>query len=296
MKNKYIKDFWENNPVGENLIIKELDWNKHFQKYDDYRYKTESHILFELDKIDFKEKKVLEIGIGQASDSEQIIKRGGKWNGLDLTEASIERAKMRFKIKKLKFEEIKLGSCTKIPWPDNYFDLIYSHGVLHHVPEIKLAQEEISRVLKSEGKLIIMLYNKISLNYYLSISVIRRLGLLFIFLLNHLKLYTPSENTVFHKHLMNLKKKGIKNYFNMKNFINYNTDGPNNPYSKVYTKSIIANDFSKFYITSTNCHFLNERHFPGIKILPIKIRNFLSSKFGWHLWANLKNNETSSTK
>ena len=99
MKNNYIKDFWENNPVGENLIIKESDWNKHFQKYDDYRYKTESHILFELDKIDFKEKKVLEIGIGQASDSEQIIKRGGKWNGLDLTEASIERAKIRFQIK-----------------------------------------------------------------------------------------------------------------------------------------------------------------------------------------------------
>ena len=50
---------------------------------------------------------------------------------------------------------------------------MFSLGVLHHIPEIDRAQREIARVLKSDGELIAMLYAKVSLNYLLSIAVLR---------------------------------------------------------------------------------------------------------------------------
>jgi ubiquinone/menaquinone biosynthesis C-methylase UbiE len=43
------------------------------------------------------------------------------------------------------------------------FDIIYSWGVLHHTPDMQKAIDEIYRVLKPEGKVIIMMYNRYSL-------------------------------------------------------------------------------------------------------------------------------------
>ncbi|MEO2177614.1 MAG: hypothetical protein ABGY96_26450, partial [bacterium] len=89
-KERDIQDFWQENPVGENLTGKNEDWVEHFKLYDAFRYRTEGHILGELDKIDFQDKTVLEIGIGQAADSIQIAQRGATWSGLDLTEAAVK--------------------------------------------------------------------------------------------------------------------------------------------------------------------------------------------------------------
>ena len=209
--NEEIKKFWEDNPCGENLIGRKDKWEIHFENYDRFRYSTESHILQELNGIDFQNKYVLEIGIGQATDSEQIVNRGGIWNGLDITDAAIERAKTRFSINKIKYGEIKKGSALEIPWPDNTFDIVYSHGVLHHIKNIDVVQREISRVLKPNGRLIIMLYHKNSLNYWISIQCIRRVSLLIIFLLNKLNLKIFKNQTIY-SHLNNIKKYGLFEY------------------------------------------------------------------------------------
>ena len=69
-----IKEFWNTHPCGEKLIdeLKD-DYENFFRRYDAFRYSHESHIPRCLDQIDFKNKKVLEIGLGQGADSEQII-------------------------------------------------------------------------------------------------------------------------------------------------------------------------------------------------------------------------------
>ena len=288
---KEIKNFWQENPVGENLVPRDKDWENHFKNYDDFRYKTEGHILSELDSIDFKNKKVLEIGVGQASDSYQIAIRGGIWHGLDLTDAAKERAQKRFEIANQPYGEVKVGSATEIPWPDDYFDIVYSHGVLHHIPNIKKTQTEISRVLKTQGKLVIMLYHKSSLNYWISILLIRRLGLLIISLLNKLKLFKPNHDTLIGKHLKNAKQFGIFKYLKPSNFIHSNTDGPENPYSRVYRLEDMKETFSCLKLEESRCHFINERHFPGIKYLPNNIKKIIERNFGWHIWGYFSNNK-----
>jgi SAM-dependent methyltransferase len=95
---------------------------------------------------------------------------------LDLTQELVDRMRMRTEIHELPIEDIKVGSALEIPYADRQFDVVFSHGVLHHI-QIRPAEAEIRRVLKSTGSPIIMVYAKHSLNYQVSIRIIRRLGL-----------------------------------------------------------------------------------------------------------------------
>lgn len=77
-----------------------------FERYDAYRYRTEAHILRCLDGIGFNGKKTLEICLRQGADSQQIIRRGAVWLGLDLTSESVERGKVRSTTRRLPFETV----------------------------------------------------------------------------------------------------------------------------------------------------------------------------------------------
>ena len=63
----------------------------------------------------------------------------------------------------------------KIYLSDNYFDVVWSWGVIHH-GQIQKCCKEIERVLKKEGKLFSMLYNRNSM--YNWVNVILRYGIL----------------------------------------------------------------------------------------------------------------------
>ncbi len=278
---KEIKDFWQSHPCGAELVgdlsseSKET-YEDFFKRYDDYRYQIEPHILRNINEIDYNKKRVLEIGLGQGADAEQIIKQGGIYSGVDLTEESVKRTKMRFSLHNLSFEEVKHGSVLNLPFlGDNLFDIVFSHGVLHHVPNIKAAEKEIFRVLKPEGKLIVMLYAKKSLNYKFSISIFRRLGLLILYFLR------INIGGIYQEHLKQAKQKGIWNYLKMRNFIHVNTDGFSNPYSKVYCLSDVEKDFPNFSIVQYHQEFM---HAPPLKVKWLRLEKWL----GWHLWVEMK--------
>ena len=275
-----IQDFWQTHPCGAELVgdlsdKSKDDYQNFFDRYDNFRYQKEAHILKNLDLIDFQEKRVLEIGLGQGADAEQIIKRGGIYSGVDLTRESVERVKMRFSLRNLPFEAVKHGSALDLPFPNNSFDIVFSHGVLHHIPDIKTAQSEIRRVLKPDGELIVMLYAKNSLNYRLSIGLVRRLGLIGAYLAK------PDSNGLVGQHLKNAKQKGLWNYLKMENFIHRNTDGASNPYSKVYDLRLVEQDFPDFQITRSYKRFMHAPPLPVTK-LPFE------KSMGWHLWVHLK--------
>jgi ubiquinone/menaquinone biosynthesis C-methylase UbiE len=283
-----IRDFWNENPCGTNFIDYEIG-EQFFTEYDTFRYETEGHILEELDRTDFKDKKVLEIGLGQGADSMQIIKRGGIYHGIDLTAESVKRVKTRFEIFGCEYKDVQQADATKIPYPDNYFDIVYSHGVIHHSPEIETIVNEIHRVLKPNAKAIIMLYNKDSFNYYVSISMLRRFGLLsclaFPGLAKFISKATGEPVERINKHLSNYKNKGFS-YLKMKNFTHKSTDGPDNVWTTVWNKKSVAKLFHKFKMIETKIHFLNERHLLGLqRILGDKTKHQLSRNYGWHLWS-----------
>ena len=275
-----VQQFWEQNPCGAGLVgdlptSSRTEYEAFFERYDRYRYQKEPHILRCLDRIDFGGKKVLEIGLGQGADGEQIVRRGGVYSGVDLTDEAIRRTQMRFELKGLAFDTIERASALEMPFADNSFDIVFSHGVLHHIPEIGRAQREIARILRPDGRLIIMLYAKWSLNYLLAIKVFRRLGLLAMYGLD------VKADGIYGDHLANARRDGIWKYLSMKNFINVSTDGPFNPYSKVYGCSEIKEDFADFELMKTHKEFMHAPPLP-VHWMP------LAGVLGWHLWAEMK--------
>jgi SAM-dependent methyltransferase len=282
-----IERFWDAHPCGESLVGKDTDLATFYRKYDEYRYRTEGHILRELDRLSLKGRDLLEIGIGQAADSEQLIRRGARWHGLDLTAEAVFRARRRFELFQLPYQAITQGSAGEIPYPENMFDIVYSHGVLHHIPDIRAVSAEIRRVLKPGGKLIIMLYHARSLNYWISINLIRRFLMVGLYAVGKLGGKTWLTNPLLLGHLENADQHGLFRYLSNPLFMMKNTDGPGNPYSKVYDRTIVQEDLKEFQIEESRVHFLNDRHLPFLRILPPSLKRRLEGKLGWHLWVVL---------
>lgn len=282
-----IKDFWQNNPCGSDFIEKS-EWEKFFKNYDDFKFKIEPHIIDNLAGIEWKNKKVLEIGLGQGAEAQKIIERGAVYYGIDLTEESVFRVKKRFELNNLKYDSVSVMNAEKIEYEDEYFDIVFSHGVIHHSPEISKIIEEIYRILKKNGKAVIMLYHRNSLNYRVSINIIRRAGIFLLYIPGFLKIISkitgePVERL--RKHKENMKKTGLS-YLKMSNFIHKSTDGPDNIYSSVFTKKDAKKMFGKFSEIRFSVHYINLRHIPLLIVLPKKIKKMLEAKYGWHLWIN----------
>ncbi len=279
MDESAIEAFWNSNPCGDQqvggLAGRRGDYEAFFADYDEHRYRKEAHILGCLDAIDFRGRQVLEIGLGQGADSEQIIRRGAVWSGLDLTAESVARVRTRLSLRRLPYRAIKQGSALDIPYENGQFDIVFSHGVLHHVPDIRRAQREIRRVLTSNGELIVMLYARRSLNYWVSIAIVRRLGLL--------TLYATrcDPGGILGQHLAHARQIGLWRYLRMDHFIHRNTDGPLNPYAKVYDLATVERDFPDFKIVNSYKVFM---HAPPLPVSRLPLGRLL----GWHLWVHLR--------
>jgi ubiquinone/menaquinone biosynthesis C-methylase UbiE len=276
-----IAGFWESHPCGDEMIggLVErygADFAEFFEAYDDARYKLESHIPKCLDSLGVKGKRVLEIGLGQGAESEQLSRRGARWTGLDLTSESVRRVQVRLALRDLPYEGLLRGSATHIPAADSSFDVVFSHGVLHHVPDILAAQKEVNRILRPNGRLVVMLYARGSLNYQLTIKVLRRAGLLAAW-----PLHGKVQRGYLGGHLRNAEREGLASYLRIDRFLHANTDGPANPYARVYGETDINRDFPDFEIAKMQKEFM---HAP-----PLPVHGLPGGRLmGWHLWVEMK--------
>ena len=106
-----IREFWDAHPCGESQVESLQRGSRGIFSAATMRFATsrEAHILRRLDAIDFEGKRVLEIGLGQGADSEQIIRRGAIWSGLDLSPESINRVATRLRFRGLPYERLERG-------------------------------------------------------------------------------------------------------------------------------------------------------------------------------------------
>jgi SAM-dependent methyltransferase len=61
---------------------------------------------------------------------------------------------------KKKVSEVVCGAGEKLPFPDDFFDLVLSHEVLEHVEDDQQAINEILRVLRPGGRLVLFVPNR----------------------------------------------------------------------------------------------------------------------------------------
>ncbi|KKU86817.1 MAG: hypothetical protein A2667_02680 [Candidatus Wildermuthbacteria bacterium RIFCSPHIGHO2_01_FULL_47_27] len=106
--------------------------------------------------------KVLDIGCGNGRLLEFLLKITADYTGIDNSEKLIEVARKKYPAAKF-----QTADGLKLPFPDNYFDIIYSIAVLHHIPSKELRLrfcEEAKRVLRHGGLMILTVWKFHQLN------------------------------------------------------------------------------------------------------------------------------------
>lgn len=155
-----LKAYWQGKNIPQrwysNKTPLTLQW---FNEIAYKRYNTYYSYLIEDAEFDqHSGEKVLEIGVGLGTDLVEYAKGGAIVYGLDLGEEQINLAKMNFELRKLPYAELSAQDAMNIHYKNNFFDIVYSFGVLHHTPDTQKCVNEIHRILKNDGHAIVMLY------------------------------------------------------------------------------------------------------------------------------------------
>jgi SAM-dependent methyltransferase len=280
-----VRAFWEEHPCGTKFADAEPGSRRFYELVEEHRYTKEWHIPAAAGFENSKNLSVLEIGCGLGTDGAQFALAGANYTGVDLTQAAVDLAKRRFELFQLP-GTFRVADAERLDFPDNSFDIVYSHGVLHHTPDTAAAVREIYRVLRPGGQAIVMLYHRNSYNYRVNISLLRRAGV-------HLLRWNPGVKLVnlltgereeaLREHARQLQMQ--PGYLNSKEFLSRNTDGAGNPLARVYSRAEARDLFKDFSCVELRTYFLNKRWLPLLgSVLPRSLESQMASRWGWHLW------------
>jgi ubiquinone/menaquinone biosynthesis C-methylase UbiE len=181
------KEWWESNPMT-------YDWEKTLeispgtaQWYDeiDRRFSESAYYalgrggqpfgrFLEPELVDGKQ--VLEIGCGMGTHAEMLIRSGASLTAIDQTSTAVESTRRRLTLRQLNGQVLQQDA-EKLTFPDQTFDTVWTWGVIHHSRSTERCVTEIGRVLKPGGRLMMMVYYRPSLVYYLHCGLIRGIAL-----------------------------------------------------------------------------------------------------------------------
>jgi SAM-dependent methyltransferase len=281
-----VRAFWQANPCGVKFGDVPPGTRQFYELVEAHRYTKEWHIPIAADFQSARGLQVLEIGCGLGTDGAQFAQAGADYTGVDLTEAAVDLARKRFELFDLQ-GKFQTADAESLDFEDESFDLVYSHGVLHHTPETGKAIREIHRILRPGGRAVVMLYHRGSYNYRVNISVLRRAG-------SHLLKWEPGirlVNKITGEPLNSLRqhakllKTERESYLEPEKFLSQNTDGAANPLARVYSRREARELFKDFSEVTLKTYFLNKRWLPVIgNLLPRSLEARLATRWGWHLW------------
>jgi len=105
--------------------------------------------------------KVLEAGCGSGEGIAVLAKEGRTAIGLDMSKEAVAKTALYKNVTALE------GNNFALPFPDNFFDLVFNSGVIEHYkyPENVRQVKEMARVTKSGGEVIINVPNSLCFWY-----------------------------------------------------------------------------------------------------------------------------------
>lgn len=166
-----VREYWDTYTNDIEVCKNPAGTLEFFNELESYRYDKISYLREYIKFKKYQGKKVLEIGCGPGIDAVQFARAGADIWGVDLSSRAIElcRANLIINGFQERAEQFFVGNAEELPFPDESFDSVYSHGVLHHTVNTERAIEEVRRVLKPQGAAVIMLYNRWSWFNFLAI-------------------------------------------------------------------------------------------------------------------------------
>jgi len=246
-----VRRFWEGHPVAAAAIPAERGTAQYFDVYDRLREVNESlvfsHALHEYRF--FKGRAVLDVGCGNGYVLGKYAAEGARVFGVDLTGTGIALCRKRFALQGLS-GQFTVGNAESLPFPDEFFDCACSMGVLHHTPNPRAAIDELFRVLKPYGRLILMMYHRNSANYRLQMFA------------NHVRTGRAMGELV----------RAI--------------DGDGNPIGEVYSRAELRRLLRRFGDVECFAGCLQREMWPKLgRVIPESWLRLFARRWGWFLYA-----------
>ena len=163
-----IRQFWEAHPVADKAIASRAVLYDYFRAFDDMREHPDVEPLALSESVHGYRGsaglRVLDYGCGNGYVLAHYARNGAIVTGIDLTERALGLARARFNLLGFQGEFVR-GDGKSVPFPDATFDIVCSMGVLHHIPDPRPVVDELYRVLKPGGRLVVMVYSRASWRY-----------------------------------------------------------------------------------------------------------------------------------
>jgi 2-polyprenyl-3-methyl-5-hydroxy-6-metoxy-1,4-benzoquinol methylase len=148
-----------------------MTFNDQPKTYDEkrrFRYGLQDYMdqAFRFDN--FANKWILEIGSGAGIDSAEFLRNGARVVSMDFSPTSTRATKSLLKEAALD-GDVVMADARFLPFRNEMFDVVYSFGVIHHIPTVSAVLDEVRKVLQNDGLFMGMVYNRDSLLYAYSI-------------------------------------------------------------------------------------------------------------------------------
>lgn len=278
-----VQSFWNEHPCDADTSRSAREELRFFEEVERRRYEKEWHIPAVAGFGAFRGKRVLEIGCGLGSDAASFAAAGARYTGVDLTREATRLTRSHLGLKRLPGGVVQTNA-ESLPFADGSFDHVYSYGVVHHSPDPDRIMKEVSRVLVPGGTVCVMVYHKSSINYWFEIMFLRRVLRYLLAPLWAARLAArvtgfPEEKVLQQRRLfLSPAARDPKRWLSM------NTDGPECPLARVYTRTTGKGLLAPFSRLSARPYFFDKSHYPFVgRLIPRSLEGVLGRAWGWHL-------------
>jgi len=276
-----VREHWNRQPCDSELSARDPASRDFYLDVERQRYALQPHILECHSWIDWRGKRVLEVGAGIGTDARQLIHAGARYVGINIDRGSAEATALALRLFALPGVSLQRDAGC-LDFSDGTFEVVYSFGVLQHIPEVERAVAQIERVLAPGGELLVMLYNRSSINYLIEIMFLRRLGLRLLAVPGMIgalaRLGLPRAKLERHRQLHR-----ERSHMSRAEWLSRNTNGPDYPYCRVYGAREAEALLSGFEILRHEVRFFDQRHWGVLgRLLPSRLCHALGRRWGWH--------------
>lgn len=137
-------------------------WARHRPEYDACREHLEA--FFEDGEV--RGKSVLDAGCGSGVFSVIFMKKGAaRVVGVDASEKAIETGEALKKERGAEGVDFMKADMLELPFEDASFDIVWAWGTVHHTGRPTAALDELTRVLRDDGTMLLALYRKTRLTF-----------------------------------------------------------------------------------------------------------------------------------
>ncbi len=116
--------------------------------------------------------KTLEVGCGNGTYSKLLIREAKHLTATDFSDEMVAATEKR--LKGVENISVEKAHCFSLAYPDSSFDTVFMANLLHIIPEPEKAIAEGKRVLKTNGRLIVISFTTEGMTFFSKLEMVYR--------------------------------------------------------------------------------------------------------------------------